>query len=281
MEENVKEIVSGLENQTHILMSFFGKYCTVANLFKILGIFAVLIVYLIIYTFLKRMVKKIPVSKLNIHKKALIIRLLKYCFFAAILFYILGCLGIKLKAVWGAAGIAGIAISFAAQTTVSNFISGIFILSEQTIRPGDFITVGSISGTVDVVSLLSIRMHTKNGEMVRVPTSQIINSVVVNSTFDKYRRLTVDVGVSYDSDLQKALEALKTAPALCPAVLQNPAPAAWIDSFGDSSINLVLAVWFNHEDKTDAQNQTFIAIKKVFDEANIEIPFNQLVIKNA
>ena len=68
-------------------------------------------------------------------------------------------------------------------------------------------------------------------------------------------------------------------PEHCPAVLQNPAPAVWFDSFGESGINLTLAIWFDASNFLDAKNQAFVAIKRVFDEAKIEIPYNKIDVK--
>ena len=190
--------------------------------------------------------------------------------------YILSMFGIKLSAVWGAAGIAGVALGFAAQTSVSNLISGIFVLGEGIMKVGDLITVGGETGTVDSVGLLSVKIHTPNNQLVRVPNSSIINSNLINTSFFSQRRLTIAVSVSYDTDMQTALDTLKKAPALCPTILTDPAPAAWFDGFGESGINLTLAVWFNKTDFLAAKNETFVAIKKVFDEAHISIPYNKL-----
>ena len=69
---------------------------------------------------------------------------------------------------------------------------------------------------------------------------------------------------------------MKTVPALCPTVLQNPEPKVWYDGFGDSGINMTLAVWFLPANLIQTKNEVFIAMKKVFDEANINIPFSRI-----
>ena len=181
----------------------------------------------------------------------------------------------------GAAGIAGVAIGFAAQTSVSNLISGIFIVSEKSIKLGDTIIINGVTGIVDAISLLSVRVHTYDNQMVRIPNSSIINSILTNNTYNSYRRFMVNVSVAYECDLAFALETLKKAPALCPTARTDPAPNAWIESFGESGINLVLVIWFNNPDFVTVKNETFIAIKKVFDEAKIEIPYSKIVVHNA
>ena len=141
---------------------------------------------------------------------------------------------------------------------------------------GDTIIVGDVTGIVDEVKLLSIRVHTFDNQMVRIPNSTIINSNLMNNSYHNKRRLTLNVGVDYSTDMRTALETLKKAPALCPTVLSDPAPAVWFDGFADSSINLVVAVWFKPVDFLQTKNDLYIAIKQVLDEAGISIPFNQL-----
>lgn len=206
-------------------------------------------------------------------------KIVKYCFYIICVVYILGLFGVKLSAIWGAAGIAGVAIGFAAQTSVSNLISGLFVLTEGALKVGDTIIVGDVTGIVDTISLLSVRVHTFDNQMVRIPNSTIINSNLTNNSYHTKRRLTLNVSISYTNDMTTALEALKKAPGLCPTVLQDPAPAAWFDGFGDSGINMTVAAWFKPADFLQTKNDLYIAIKKVFDEAGIEIPFNQLDVK--
>ena len=194
--------------------------------------------------------------------------------------YILSLFGIKLSAIWGAAGIAGIAIGFAAQTSVSNLISGLFVITEGSLKIGDTIIVDGITGVVDEINLISVRIHTFDNQMVRIPNSTIINTNLTNNSFHSKRRITLTVPVSYDTDLTKALEVLSKAPALCPTILNEPAPSVWFDGFGDRGINIVVAGWFDTKNTLKTKNDLYIAIKKVLDDAQIEIPYNKLYVKS-
>ena len=149
-------------------------------------------------------------------------------------------------------------------------------MTEGSIHVGDTIIVGDVTGIVDEVKLLSIRVHTYDNQMVRIPNSTIINSNLTNNSYHNKRRLTLKVGVDYSTDMRTALETLKKAPALCPTVLTTPEPAVWFDGFDSSSINLVVAVWFKPADFFYTINDLYIAIKQVLDEGGITIPFNQL-----
>lgn len=252
---------------------------TWAHFFKLIGTVAIIFVAWIIYRLILRRVKKIPAEKMSAQRSLIITKIINYAFYIILIMYVLSVFGVKLSAIWGAAGVAGVAFAFAAQTSVSNIISGIFVISEKALKVGDLITVGSESGIVDDIGLLSVRVHTLDNQMVRIPNSAIINTNLRNTSYFSQRRMTISCSVGYEIDLNFALETLKKAPEYCPIVLQDPAPAFWIDGFGASGINLVMAIWFDAANFLEAKNQAFIAIKRVFDEAKIEIPYNKIDVK--
>ena len=270
--------------QTSTFINWGKSFLTWENLFKLIGAFIVIFLMWLIYRLIIRGVKKLGKTKetANKNRELIFIRIVKYLFYIAVALYVLSLFGIKLSAIWGAAGIAGVAIGFAAQTSVSNFISGLFVLTEGTMKIGDMIIVGDVTGIVDSISLLSIRVHTLDNQLVRIPNSTIINSNLTNNSFHKTRRMTLKVSISYNADMKKALEALAKAPALCPTVLKSPAPAVWFDGFGDSGIDMTVAVWLKPADFLTTKNDLYCAMKQVLDEAKIEIPYNQLdvLIKN-
>ena len=265
-----------LLSQTTSFITWLKSLLTWEHLFKLIGTMLIIFVIWIAFRLIAKAIRRVPESKLPAQRTAIIIRFLKYIFYVVVALYVLGLFGINLKAIWGAAGIAGVAIGFAAQTSVSNLISGLFVLTEGSIHVGDTIIVGDVTGIVDEVKLLSIRVHTYDNQMVRIPNSTIINSNLTNNSYHNKRRLTLKVGVDYSTDMRLALETLKKAPDLCPTVLKDPAPAVWFDGFDSSSINLVVAVWFKPVDFLQTKNDLYVAIKQVLDEAGISIPFNQL-----
>ena len=287
MDETINTISEAASNaandvllsKTSSFVNWIKNFMTWENLFKLIGTLLIIFVIWIIFRLIAKAIRKVPEKKLPAQRAAIIIKLIRYVFYVIVVLYVLGLFGINLKAIWGAAGIAGVAIGFAAQTSVSNLISGLFVLTEGSIHVGDTIIVGGVTGIVDEVKLLSIRVHTFDNQMVRIPNSTIIGSNLTNNSYHDKRRLTLNVGVDYSTDMKLALETLKKAPALCPTVLDDPAPAVWFDGFADSSINLVVAVWFKPADFLQTKNDLYIAIKQVLDEAGISIPFNQLDVK--
>ncbi|MBO5136992.1 MAG: mechanosensitive ion channel family protein [Spirochaetaceae bacterium] len=237
-----------------------------------------LVFFYVVYLVIKKLAKNIATKKLKPHTASLFIKTIKYVFYVLVIVYILGIFDINLTALFGAAGIAGIAVGFAAQTSISNIISGFFLLTDHAAKVGDFITIDGVSGTVASVDLISIKIKTPDNKMVRIPNETVIKTNLQNISFYPTRRLDVVISVSYDTDLRFALETLSTVPEKCPLVLKDPAPILFCTEFGSSGINITLGVWLNNDDLIAVRNQIFIAIKETFDAAKIEIPFPQVVI---
>lgn len=261
------------------IFDFFKSLFSLQNLFKFICSVLVLVILTLIFKLARKSIRSISEEKLAGHHAFLLQKMVKYIFWVIVLMYVLSQFGVKLSAIWGAAGIAGVAIGFAAQTSMSNLISGLFVLSEKAMKVGDFVVAGGVSGTVDSIGLLSIRIHTPDNQMVRIPNSTVINSNFQNNNYFATRRFTFTLSVPYSADMESVLAAVKTVPALCPTVLSDPAPSAWYDGFAESGIILVLAVWFKPKDLIQVKNEVYIAIKKVLDERNISIPFNRVDVE--
>lgn len=278
---DVEEAAVSAANQTlgkisTVFITFCKGFLTWETLFKILGILLVVLIITVIFILIRKGILKGLSVRLDGNQLKMVHKLIRYVYFVVIVFYVLSVFGVKLSAIWGAAGIAGIAIGFAAQTSVSNFISGMFVLGERTMKIGDYISVGGVSGTVDSIGLISVKIHNTENQLIRIPTSTIINTIFQNNNFYSQRRMNFCVSVAYDTDMTKALETLRSVPEQCPTVLKNPASVVWYDGFGESGINMTLAVWFAPDDLIQTKNDVFIAMKKAFDKVGIAIPFSRI-----
>ena len=116
---------------------------------------------------------------------------------------VLGELGVKLTALLGAAGIVGIAVGFASQTSVSNIISGLFLISEKPFAIGDVLKVGGTTGIIQSIDLLSIKIRTFDNLFVRIPNEKILSSEVTNITRFPIRRMDIVFQVDYGQDLAR------------------------------------------------------------------------------
>ncbi len=205
-------------------------------------------------------------------------KMIKYGGLAIIIIMVLRELGFELAPLLGAAGIVGIAIGFASQTSVSNVISGVFLIIEQPFVVGDVIRVGSITGQVLSIDVLSIKLRTFDNQFVRIPNETILKSEVVNITRFPIRRADLMVSVAYKEDLGQVKQILKEIARQHPLCLQEPEPLIIFEAFGASSIDLKFAVWATKEDWLKVKNEIQEEIKRRFDAEGIEIPFPHLSI---
>ncbi|OJF76414.1 MAG: hypothetical protein BKP49_06870 [Treponema sp. CETP13] len=284
MGEEIVSVAGDSSSMSNVAEEIFGsfdnlkQYFSLAFATRVLETIVALILFYIVYRIARKYVSKLAHKQLKPQTALIIDKVIKYAYEILVVIYVLNLFGIKLNALLGAAGIVGIAVGFAAQTSVSNIISGFFVLSDQSIKIGDYITIADVVGTVYSIDLMSIKVLTLDNQLIRIPNETVIQSNMQNNTYFPTRRMLFNVGVSYDTDLEEAKAALESVPASCPTVLDTPLPLVYFDGFGDSSIKMVLAVWFKREYYWETRNSVFMNIKTAFDAAGIEIPFNQLDI---
>lgn len=181
-----------------------------------------------------------------------------------------------LTSVLAGAGVVGLAIGLALQGTLNNTFSGIILSFLPEIQIGDWIENNGYAGTVVEINLRSIIIKEADNNLVVIPNSQVIDAPFKNFSRTRRSRIMVDCGVAYDSDLEFVKE-------LTTRIIAETFPQNGIEEvefmyqeFGDSSINFVVRFWSNVSKKRDillAQSKAIIAIKKVYDQNGINIPF--------
>jgi small-conductance mechanosensitive channel len=200
-------------------------------------------------------------------------KLFWYSGLAAILVTVLLELGFNLAPLLGAAGILGIALGFASQTSVSNIISGFFLMAEQPFVVDDLIEVGGTVGRVLSIDMMSVKIRTFDNRFVRIPNEQIIKSEVTNVTRFPVRRVDVLVGVAYKEDMERVRRILLEVAERNPRSLIEPNPVVVFRGYGDSSLDFLLGVWATRENWLELKNTIHEDIKARFDAEGIEIPF--------
>ncbi len=181
--------------------------------------------------------------------------------------------GVDVSVLLGTAGFLTIAVGFAAQTSVSNLISGAFLMAEKPFKIGDVIEVGGMRGEVIVIDLMSVKLRTFDNLLVRIPNETMLKANVTNSSHFAIRRYDLLVGVAYKEDLENVravLMAVADSNLLC---LREPKPQIIFMGFGDSSVNLQFSVWAKRESFLDLRNSIAEEVKRAFDTVGIEIPF--------
>ncbi len=184
---------------------------------------------------------------------------------------------IDLTALTVLSGAVGVGIGFGLQKVVSNFISGMIILLDESIKPGDTITLGETFGWIRELRARFVSVVTRDGREYLIPNEDFITTQVINWSFsDKYVRLDVPFGVSYESDPHEVVEiAIGAAASVDRVVARYRAPVCWMTEFGDSSINFLLRFWIEDPQQglTNIRGKVMMALWDAFKENGIKIPF--------
>jgi len=186
-------------------------------------------------------------------------------------------IGVDLTGLAVVLGFLSVGIGFGLQNITSNFIAGIILLFERPINVGDRVTVGDTEGDVQHINIRSTTIRSLNNIAYIVPNSEFISTTVVNwSHGDKKLRVDLDVGVSYNSDLDLVLKVLHEVAEENKDVLRSPEPEVDFREFGDSSWNMKLRVWVDHPKRHYyVRSELNCEIVRKFRQNNIEIPFPQ------
>ncbi|WP_253808696.1 mechanosensitive ion channel family protein [Treponema vincentii] len=270
--------LSPMNSLSTFIDSFKNNEIISAKIFGIIQFVFILSVISLFFKILNSIVKKITVKKCSLQIQHIIDKGIRYAGFAVMVLTVFHRLGIDIRAILGAAGIAGAAIGFAAQTSISNIISGLFVITERAFRINDVIEVEGTIGTVQSINLLSVILKTFDSQYVRIPNETIIKANLINYSQFPYRRVKTELGVAYGTDLRKLEQILLSVAKNNAFIIDDPAPSILWTSFSTSSIDLTLMAWTKIEDFVNLRNSLFVEIDERLKQENIEIPFQQLDI---
>lgn len=212
------------------------------------------------------------------HFSLLIKKLVFYLGAVVIILTVLLELGFDLRGLLATAGIATVAIGFAAQTSLSNLISGLFLIGEKPFRIGDLIRVNEVTGVVESIDLLSIKIRTLDNLFVRIPNESMIKNPMTNITRYPIRRMDLTIGVAYREDVARVMEILKDLAAANPLALDDPEPLILFNDFGESALQFRFGLWFEKSNFLKLRNSILQEIKERFDREGIEIPFPHVTL---
>ncbi|MDD5596299.1 MAG: mechanosensitive ion channel family protein [Victivallaceae bacterium] len=212
-------------------------------------------------------------KKLAPQTRLILYKIINYGGFIIITLSIMYELNIRLTALFGAAGIAAVAVGFAAQNSLSNVISGLFLLCEKPFKIGDLIKTEEQLGIIYSMDLLSVNLRTFDNLLIRIPNEKIMKATFVNITRFPIRRLDLKINIAYKDDVEHAFEVLRDIARRNPYCLDEPEPLLIFQGFMDSSQEILFGVWFEKSDYVVLRNSILKEVKKRFDEEGIEIPF--------
>ena len=187
----------------------------------------------------------------------------------------LGVFGVEATSFAAVIGAAGLAVGLAFQGTLSNFASGVMILTFRPFNIGDYIKSGGEEGVVAEIGLFVTTLDTVDNQRVILPNSAVIGGNIVNVTHHDERRVDIKVGVSYDADLKVVRDVLDKAASSIEGRIDK-GHQIFLASMGDSSVDFQVRVWCKTADYWDVWDRGTQVVKLALDAANINIPYPQM-----
>ena len=266
------EIISNLINSSiQIVVSYAGQ---------VLGATIILIIGFYLAGKLSKLVRK----KLGVFDKIdplivpIIGNIIRYGIIIITLIAVLGQFGVQTTSIIAVLGAAGLAIGLALQGTLSNVAAGVMLLLLRPFTTGDWVETGNVSGTIREVGLFTTIIDTFDNVYVSIPNSSIWNSTITNHSHYETRRIDVDIGIHYDTNLDLASEVLLKL-AEDERVLDKPKkPQFLVKKYDDSAIVVRLRLYSHTKDWYAVYTDLMRKLKPALDEAGIEIPYPHRVI---
>lgn len=185
-------------------------------------------------------------------------------------------LGINTSSLVALIGAAGLAIGLSLQNSLQNFAAGVMLIIFKPFNKGDQIDTGGTVGTVQQMGILVLELRTSDNKTVLIPNSTVFSGKIINYSVNETRRLNFVFDIAYDADLRKAKEIISQILANEEAILNTPAPSVSVSELAASSVKLAAQGWVKTANASLAYSNILEQVKLAFDEAGIEIPFNQL-----
>ncbi len=209
-------------------------------------------------------------------------KFLQVALYGTAFFYGLGLVGVDLTGLAVLSGAIGVGLGFGLQKVVSNLVSGIIILLDKSIKPGDVISLGETFGWIQALGARYVSVVTRDGKEYLIPNEDLITGQVVNwSHSDRFVRLDIFFGTAYEDDPHKVRRVAIEASAVVPRVLRDKPPVCHIVGFGDSSVDYILRFWISDPTGglTNIRGNVYLALWDAFRENDISIPFPQREVK--
>lgn len=251
---------------------------------RVLPLVLLVIVSFSMIKFIMRFVKKLVAnSKLPKSTHVFACTAIRVILYFIVILMICSHLGVDVTSLVAAFSIVGVAFSLSIQDSLSNVMSGITLLFTKQFSVDDFIEAGGVSGTVMAIGISHCKLKTPDNKEIYVPNSTIVSEKIINYSTEPNRRVDITIGVSYSEDIDKVKNALKSVVDSTPEILKKEPVFVGITAYQDSKIDYTIRVWVKNSDYWNAYLPMLEKVKRVFDEQNIEIPYNKLDvhIKNA
>jgi small conductance mechanosensitive channel len=244
---------------------------------KLITAAIILVIGYIIIRILVRLVEKFfEKAKFDRGIETFIENMVKVVLWAILLVVILANLGVNVTGLVAGLGIMGFIIGFALKDILGNLASGIFILFHKPFKVGDWVNISGIVGGVERMGIAACVLKSPDNVKITVPNSKIWGDVIQNYTGNPTRKIfNLEVGISYDSSIDKAIRIINNVLRKDKRVLKDPAPQVVVKSLGDSSVNIAVRPAVKKGDYWGLYFDLVKTIKQEFDKNGITIPFPQ------
>lgn len=196
--------------------------------------------------------------------------------FAVLVVTIIGVLGIQTTSLITLIGSAGVTVGLALQGSLSNFAGGVLILIFHPFRIGDYIVACGQEGTVLAIDIIYTKLATVDNRIVTIPNGTLANTNIVNVGVEPFRRVDLNVGISYGADTKKARNVLEEVISKNKQVLHDREVTIFVNSLDSSAVTMQTRCWCHTKDYWTVRWALLEAYKEALDENGIVIPFNQL-----
>lgn len=214
--------------------------------------------------------------------QVLMVKLLQIALYAVVFFIGLQVVGVDLTGLAFLSGAIGLGLGFGLQKVVSNLVSGVIILMDKSIKPGDVISLDETFGWINSLGARYVSITTRDGKEYLIPNEDLITGQVVNwSHSNNFVRLDIHFGTSYGNDPHQVRRVAIAAASSVPRVLGSTPPVCHVTGFGDSSVDYILRFWISDPAAglTNIRGNVFLALWDAFRENGITIPFPQREVR--
>ncbi|ASJ04712.1 mechanosensitive ion channel family protein [Thermococcus barossii] len=228
----------------------------------------------ILVSLLKRSLRKTKLPPLVVEFLGRFLAILLY---VVVIIVALGAVGISVSPlILGLSAVVGLILGFGLQDTLTNLAAGVWIAALRPIDLDEVVEVSGQVGKVNGIGLMSTELMTPDNRVITIPNKLVWGSIIVNYTRMPTRRVDVDIGVAYGTDLDRAIKLAMDLMKGHSKVLNDPEPSVVITALADSSINLQLRAWAKTEDYWTVKGDLTKGIYELYTREGIEIPFPQL-----
>ncbi len=211
-------------------------------------------------------------------QKVLFGKLARVAFITFAILAAINMVGIDLTALAVFSGALGLGIGFGLQKVVGNLWSGVFLLMDRSVKPGDVVSISGTYGWINAIGARYVSVVTRDGIEHLIPNEELISTPVENwSHSNRLVRIKLPVGIAYGSDVRKAIELTQQAAGEFERILKSPEPRCLLKGYGDSALNLELRVWIEDPQNgvSNMKSEIYLRIIDLFDENDIQFPYPQ------